>query len=323
MAEEGERLEKKRKRLLKDRVLSLLSKIKIPEKLIPKKVRINLEYLLINANMPFSAQEWVAISTVVGLIAFLVIGLLGGIIYGIFAFFGVIALMMFYPKLQAEKRKAQIEEFLPDVLHHMAVGIRSGLVLESVIKNIVESNYGAISEEFAKILVEVRKGRSLRDALLSFAKRTRSPIVTRAITLMIEGLESGAPISDVLDDISEDVRAVRQLMRERRSLTAQQVSFLVMMSVLAGPTVMGIVAGLPNIFAGLGGAEAVPQEINEIIKALNFYVVAQAFATSLMIGVVMYGDIRRGLRFAPPLCIGAYGVFLGVQKVLPGFLGMV
>ena len=310
-----------RKVSARERIISIISKIRVPEKLIPKKIRISLEYLLINANMPFSAQEWIAISTMLGFISFLVVGFLGGIVYGIFSFMGVLAAMMIYPKLQAEKRKAQIEEFLPDVLHNMDVGIRSGLVLESVIKNIVESNYGAISEEFAKILVEVRKGRSLRDALLSFARRTRSPIVTRAITLMIEGIESGAPISDVLDDISEDVRAVRQLMRERKSLTAQQVSFLVMMSAFAGPSVMGIVAGVPNVFAGLGGEVAVPPEIKDIIKALNFYVIAQAFATSLMIGVVMYGDFRKGLRFAPPLCIGAYGVFIGVQKFLPSFLG--
>ena len=168
----------------------------------------------------------------------------------------------------------------------------------------------------------MRRGRPLKDALLAFSRRTGSKQIERAMHLLLEGIESGGPISDVLEEVSEDIRAVRMIQRERKSLTSQQVSFLAMASLMAGPFVMGVVGALPTIMtqamAGTAEAQQFPlREISSIMTALSFYVFAQAVSGGIMMGVVMYGDFKRGFKFALPMGIIAYLVFYGVRKLMP------
>lgn len=49
--------------------------------------------------------------------------------------------------------------------------------------------------------------------------------------------------------------------------------------------------------------------------------VAQAVSASVMVGVVMYGNMRRGLKFTVPMALGAYTVFFLVKTFMPGVVG--
>jgi flagellar protein FlaJ len=304
---------------------SILGKLSVPHYLVPRRFLISMEIMLANANISFSAREWMGIFFALGVVLFVLISLIMNIFAGIGAFLFTEVLMIAIPRMQADKRRAEIEEMLPDALHHMAVSIRTGMVLEAVIQEIAEAEYGALSDEFAQITLEMRRGRPLKDALLAFSKRTGSKQIERAMRLLLEGIESGGPISDVLEEVSEDIRAVRMIQRERKSLTSQQVSFLAMASLMAGPFVMGVVGSLPTIMtqamAGTGGAEQFPlEEINSIMTALSFYVFAQAVSGGIMMGVVMYGDFKKGFKFALPMGVIAYLVFLGVKSAMPGMI---
>ncbi len=312
----------------RNRLRSILGKLSLPQFLVPRRFLVSTEIMLANANISFSAREWMGIFSVLGLLLLIVVSLIVNPFAGIGAFLFTQALMLAIPRMQADKRRAEIEEALPDALHHMAVSIRTGMVLESVIQEIAEAEYGALSDEFAQITLEMRRGRPLKDALLAFSKRTGSKQIERAMRLLLEGIESGGPISEVLEEVSEDIRAVRMIQRERKSLTSQQVSFLAMASLMAGPFVMGVVGALPQIMtqamAGVGEAGGVEQfpmeEINSIMKALSFYVFAQAVSGGIMMGVVMYGDFKKGFKFALPMGVVAYLVFYGVKKLMPGML---
>jgi flagellar protein FlaJ len=303
------------------RLSQVLKRIKMPRFLVPVRVLKGLEIMLANANIAFSASEWIGIFAVVGIVLFVVTTLLVSPFAGISVFIGSQAIMFIYPRVQADKRRASIEETLPDALHHMSVAIRTGLVLESVIKEISEAEYGPLSDEFAQIVVEMRRGRSLKDALNGFSKRVGSKEVQRAMRLLLEGVEFGGPISDVLDEVSEDMRAVRMVQRERKTMTSQQISFLAMASLMAGPFVMGVVASIPQIMTemavGIGGAMFPLEEINKVVTALSFYVVGQAMSGGIMMAVVMYGNFKKGFKFMIPMGIVAYVVYVGVRTVMP------
>ncbi|HLE02150.1 MAG TPA: type II secretion system F family protein, partial [Dehalococcoidia bacterium] len=230
----------------------------MPRGLVPKKLLNEMDFVLAKADIAFSAQEWIGLFTVVAIIL-LALGTLLSPFTGLILAVSAYGAMYIYPRLQADKRRAALEEALPDALHHMAVSIRTGLVLESVIQEISTAEYGVLSDEFAQIVVEMHRGRPLREALIAFSKRSGSKQVERAMRLLLEGVEAGGPISDVLDEVSEDIRAIRVVQRERKSMTSQQISFLAMASLFAGPFVMGVVASLPAVMAQvagpIGGAE--------------------------------------------------------------------
>ena len=301
-----------------------MARITIPRRIVPKKLLRNVEVSLANAGMPFSGLEWISLWLIISTVLFGLAAFIFNIFIGLAAFIVGLAAMVMIPTMRADKRKAMIEDSLPDALHHMAVAVRTGLVLESVIQEISEAEYGPLSEEFARITLEIRKGRPLKEALLAFAKRTRSKDVQRIMRLILEGVEAGGPIADVLDEVSDNMRAIKMIKRERKSATAQQISFLAMASLFAGPFVMGVVGGLPNVMEAVAGGMAdIPlTEIQGVISALRFYVFAQAVAAGMMMGVTMYGDFKKGFKFAIPMGIFALAVYSIVQKIMPKMVTM-
>ena len=307
-------------------LVNLIKKLRVPEFLVPKRILTRIEVMLVIARIKFSAKEWVGMFLALGAVLFL-IGLFFSLFIGILLFVSCTALIFLIPKIRINKRRAVIIAVLPDVLHHMAVSVRTGLVLESVVGEIAEAEYGALSDEFSQIVVEMKRGRPLKEAMLGFSRRSGSKEVERAIRLLLEGVEFGGPIADVLDEVSEDMRAVRMIQRERRSMTSQQISFLAMASLLAGPFVMGVVAALPVIMAGAtagyGESQLPLAQMSGIITALSFYVIAQACSASIMIGVVMYGDFKKGFKFMLPMALVAYTVFFLTKSVMPGILAAI
>ncbi len=294
-------------------------RITIPRRLIPKKVLRNFEISLANSGMPFSGAEWITIWSILSSFIFILATIFFNIFIGIAGVIVGMAAMSVLPVMRADKRRSMIEDSLPDALHHMAVAVRTGLVLESVIQEISEADYGPLSEEFARVTLEIRRGRPLKEALLAFARRTRSKDIQRIMRLILEGVEAGGPIADVLDEVSENMRAIKMIKRERKSATSQQISFLAMAALFAGPFVMGVVGGLPNVMSAVAGdmSDFPLEEIRGIVGALTFYVFAQAVAAGLMMGVTMYGDFKKGLKFGPPMGIVAVLLFIAVSKVMP------
>ncbi len=312
---------------MKDALIRAAKSVKVPEAMVPKRVLISLGRSLNRAKIMFTAKEWIGIFSVFGLFLFVLGALIHSLLAGLALYLVTQTAMISIPKVIANKRKKAIVEVLPDVLHHMSVSMRTGLVLEAVIQEIAEADYGPLSEEFQQVIFELKKGLPTKEALLAFALRMESKEIERAIRLLLEGVESGGPIADVLDEVSEDIRAVRLVKRERKSMTAQQVSFLALASIVAAPFVIGVVAILPQIMTSATGeveeAGLPVEELNAIVRLLSFYVVAQAVSASVMMGVVMYGDIKRGLKFAIPLAAAAFGVFTLVKTFLPKFVGII
>ena len=193
-------------------------KITIPERLVPKKLVKNLDSKLGAADMAFSGIEWLTIWVLVGAFLFLITTVIFSIFIGLACILCALAMMRMIPNSKVAKRQSAIEEMIPDALHHMAVAVRTGLVLESVVQEISEADYGPLSLEFGRVTVEIRRGRPLKDALMAFANRSGSLTIQRSMTMILEGMESGGPIADILDEVSDDMRAVRQIQRERKKI---------------------------------------------------------------------------------------------------------
>jgi len=291
----------------------------LPQNAIPKKMLIEMEVELANSAMPFSAIEWFSIWVYVGILLFALLTVVVNVFIGLASIIVIAVILFGIPKMRTGKRRSDIENVMADALHHMAVSVRTGLVLESVIQEIANADYGALSEEFSRVILEIRKGRPLKDALQAFGRRTGSKTLQRVMSLVIEGIEAGGPIADVLDEVSDNMRAIKMIQRERKTSTSQQTSFLAMASLIAGPFVMGVVGALPEVMSAVaGGMSDIPLgELAAVRTALTFYVFAQAAAAGLMIGVVMYGDIKKGFKFTIPLGVAALLVFFIVEKIVP------
>ena len=121
----------------------------------------------------------------------------------------------------------------------------------------------------------------------------------------------------MLDAVSADIREVHAIQRERRATTMQQVLFLMVAALFAAPFIIGLTVAIGVGFAGAEERVAVlPAEIGTIALA---YVAIQAFICAMAVGVIRYGQMRKGIMFTVPFMILTVCVSYGA-RILMGFL---
>lgn len=93
--------------------------------------------------------------------------------------------------------------------------------------------------------------------------------------------------------------------------------FLVISAIIAAPFSLGMTGIYSSFMTSLGkGSELV--ETSNI--AAGAYIVIHSILASLIIGLVMYGNYKKGIKFSIPLTISAYGVFYIISNFGAAFL---
>jgi tight adherence protein C len=161
---------------------------------------------------------------------------LGGVIAG--AAFGAvlapIAGVVFVPLLGAmgfigpdliltvriKARRERIRSELPDALDLLAVSVEAGLGLDGAIAKLTEHMDGALVDEFALTLGEMRIGESRSEALKKLAERVPAPEVSAFVRSVIQAEQLGISLGRILRVQAADSRLRRQAAAEERAMKA-------------------------------------------------------------------------------------------------------
>jgi len=161
----------------------------------------------------------------------------GNILGGIFL--GVIAIMV--PPIVLDKAIAQRQQKfhtqLLDVLVLVKGAVQSGYSLMQALDLAVKEIPAPASEEFGRILREIRLGFTLEAALNNLAERMENDDLQIVVTAIIINAQVGGSLSTILEATISTIRDRMHLLGEIRSLTsyARYVgNFLTMMPFLAG-----------------------------------------------------------------------------------------
>jgi flagellar protein FlaJ len=181
-----------------------------------------LSYYLFSANMRYSIKQYVAITVTVSAIASLASFLASGImlsltefqiawkifvpiILAVWFFFMTAIIMFLIPKEKAKSRGDAISLELPFALRHMGTELRSGIGLYRTMQAVATSDYGVLSEEFAKTITEIEEGVETKEALSRLALRTQSKALRNALVHMVRALKTGGNVSEIMNTIADDV----------------------------------------------------------------------------------------------------------------------
>ncbi len=118
----------------------------------------------------------------------------------------------FWLKLKTSRRKTEIRNALPDALDLLVVCVEAGMGLDAAMNRVGEEiriTSPAISDEFRLFNLEVRAGKSKRDALKNLSLRTDHEDVNSLVTLLIQAEKFGASISHSLRVYSDSFRTKR------------------------------------------------------------------------------------------------------------------
>ena len=129
----------------------------------------------------------------------------------------------------AQKRDQQMEMGLPDAIDLLNLCVESGLSFENGISRVSISLTGPVAEEFGALMAEIQLGKSRVDAMTELAERTRSKGLQRFLSALLQVDRLGVPISGVLAEQAQEMRAVR---KDRAREQGQKVTVKILMPLM-------------------------------------------------------------------------------------------
>ena len=204
------------------------------------------------------------------------------------------------------KRAQEIEKTAPDFLRQLSSMLQVGLSFENAMEDMSQYGEGPLYDEMRRTIIEIRMGRNFDDAWRAMSKRLKSRELERIFDIILEGRRSGSSISNVLFEVSDDLRDLLALKRERKSTVTMSVMFLLISAIVATPFAIGMV-GVYSQFMQNYGMES--EIILTAPVAGEIYLIIHSILVGFIISLIMYGEFKKGIKFSLPLSAASFGIF--------------
>jgi len=235
--------------------------------------------------------------------------------------FFIIPGLFTYVVVQQEKRAQEIEKTAPDFLRQLSSMLQVGLSFENAMEDMSQYGNGPLYDEMRRTIIEIRMGRNFDEAWRAMSKRLKSKELERIFAIILDGRKSGSSISTVLLDVSDDLRDLMALKRERKSAVMMSVMFLIISAIIATPFAIGMVGVYSEFMLNYGMDSEI---ILTAPIAGEIYLIIHSLLVGFIISIIMYGDIKKGFKFSLPLLAASFGIFyiistFGAEILMGGF----
>jgi tight adherence protein C len=154
---------------------------------------------------------------------------------------------------KTQSRQKQIQRALPDALDLLVISVEAGLGFDAAIQRLVEKRDDALSTEFARVLAEMRVGRSRRDALKEMVLRTQVPDLNNFVGAILQAEQLGVSVTKVLTIQAEQMRVVRRQRAEEKAAQLQ-LKMIFPLAIFIFPAICVVIMG--PIWPTLAGTNA-------------------------------------------------------------------
>jgi len=240
----------------------------------------------------------------------------------LFSTINIIAMFIFvlpiilvrYSEYQETK---EVEEMFPVFLRDFVQTIRSGMTLPAAIKAVAKNDYKALNSYVRRMSAQLDWGITVDKVLTSFGRRSKSKLIMRIISSVIESHRFGGNLSDTFEALSNTAVEIDRLREERKLyLNSQMITgyvvFFVFLAVMIGlekflvPSMTDISAG--GIMGGgtAGGSSNIAEEYKVVFRNL---ILIQGLFAGLAVGKMAEGAIVAGLKHSVFMMFVGFIVF--------------
>ncbi len=243
---------------------------------------------------------------------------------------GLLALLGPYGVASAIRfhRVEGLESRLPDFLRDVAESGRFGRTLPEAITVAATGHYGPLTPEIRKMAAQIEWGVPVSTALERFALRVPTPIVRKAVAILIRAHAAGGNYGDVLTRVAHDTWTEQLAVERRRASMLTYVAivylafgvFLVTIYVLAAVFLPQMLTANPGAFGAVySGLGITAPLVATLSLALLVAVIVHAVGDGMVAGILYRGHPVDGflnvtillaigwtvMRFVVPIVGGA------------------
>lgn len=303
-------------------------------RLLPKKTRQQFSELINYSTIQSEPDDFLGFIIVFGIIfacvfAYIVsllelthpvIGLLG-------SFIAIEAIFYLFVSFSVDSKTRTVEEVLPDALQLMSSNIRAGLTTDKALLLAARPEFGPLSEELRRVGRETMTGRNFAFALSKTTKRIKSESLNRTIDLIINSMKSGGKLADLLDQTANDLRDQEMVKKEISASVLMYVIFIFVAIAFGAPLLFAMSSFLVKMLTqnmaiiskGMPVGEMAGAPISLTKTTLDpefvsmFALISLSVSSlfgSIIMGLILKGDNKSGLKYLPLLLLVSIGLFL-------------
>ncbi len=242
-------------------------------------------------------------------------------------------LFYFFLDYMMYRRRVGLEEVFPDFLQLTSANIRAGMPIDQALWHAIRPNFGVLAKEMEDVAKETMSGTDLEEALKQFAQKYDSNLLKRSISLLIEGLNAGGEIGELLDRISTNIQESKMMAKEMSASVTTYAIFIGFASVLAAPFLLALSSQLliiiKNIVASIDvtssqgmmiGLSKVSVEQSDFRIFAYLTLSITSILSAAIVATIKKGNIKAGLKYIPMFLFASLLLFLFLDYVLGIFM---
>ncbi len=214
---------------------------------------VNIQEDLYKANIIMPASKYISLSFGISALAALVVGIFSGILLasitdvvggllglslGAITFFFFLVFAKIYPKSKIKSRSEAFSRELPFALRHMATQLTSGSGLLETMRSVSLSDYGVLSEEFRRAILEIERGSTIEEAYERMNLRINSAGLKKASRQIVSTLRTGGNLAHTLKIIADEVSTEMRMRLKDFIQTLNTFSLIYMFVVVVAPVLI-------------------------------------------------------------------------------------
>lgn len=285
---------------------------------------VNIQRKLIGADIFIKTEDFIVLVILMMLLTLIIstISLLilnASLLVALVLMFLVPVAVTVYICYKNERRTEKIESDLSDYLRQLSALINVGYGMESAFMELSKTVDNPLNDEIKRALLETNFGRAFNESLMDIAYRNNSENLRHVFQIIVYSNESGGNVSDVLESIAKDLSDMIMLKKERKASVMSSVMFLLISSTVATPFALGMTRLYSDFIGSIGRMNSLESVIP--LAAIG-YVVIQSALVSILIGIILYSNVKKGILFMIITVPFSLMVYYCSQFIFKGILGV-